>query len=129
MAGSRATAAGGRDSGPASSISIDSALVAGVAYEQFGVAWETTTQRYIPAGMLARVYAYDALGSMLAIPLGQTLAGPVALTWGLSNALLGAAGLTLIGALFMLSIRAVRTLPTTPASRLSSEDEVVAQPA
>jgi predicted MFS family arabinose efflux permease len=95
---------------------MPAALIAGVAFEQFGIAWESTMQRYIPGEMLARVYSYDALGSFIAIPLGQTLAGPAALAWGTRNTLLIAAALNLIAVLIMLASRDVRTLPTIPPS-------------
>ncbi|GIH03271.1 MFS transporter [Rhizocola hellebori] len=99
---------------PALAALMPAALIAGIAYEQFGVAWESTMQRYIPGEMLARVYSYDALGSFLAIPLGQTLAGPAALAWGARNTLLIAAAINLAGVLVMLLSRDVRTLPTMP---------------
>ncbi len=93
---------------------VPAALIAGIAFEQFGVAWESTVQRYIPGEMLARVYSYDALGSFIAIPLGQTLAGPAALAWGTSTTLLIALAVNVVGVLIMLASRDVRTLPTMP---------------
>jgi hypothetical protein len=93
---------------------MPAALVAGLAYEQFGVAWESTMQRYIPGEMLARVYSYDALGSFIAIPLGQTLAGPAAMAWGTQTTMLLLTAVTLVGVLIMLASRDVRTLPTVP---------------
>jgi hypothetical protein len=71
-------------------------------------------QRYVPGEMLARVYSYDALGSFIAIPLGQTLAGPAALAWGARTTLLIAASLVAVAVLFMLASADVRTLPTFP---------------
>jgi hypothetical protein len=35
-------------------------------------------QQHVPPELLCRVYAYDGLGSILAIPVGQALAGPAA---------------------------------------------------
>ncbi len=99
---------------PTLAVLIPAALAAGVAFEQFGVAWETTMQRYIPGEMLARVYSYDALGSFIAIPLGQVLAGPAALTWGAPTTLLYAALLTVLSVLLMLTSPSIRTLPTHP---------------
>lgn len=43
-------------------------LVNGIAVEQFGVAWEVSVQENIRKETLARVYSYDALGSLLAVP-------------------------------------------------------------
>ena len=44
--------------------------------------------------MLSRAYSYDALGSFVAIPLGQLAAGPLATQFGFRPVLL-AAGLTM----------------------------------
>jgi MFS family permease len=85
-------------------------FVAGLGVEQFGVAWETTVQEHVPADKLARVYSYDALGSFLAMPIGQVLAGPAAVAFGLEPALAGAAALVLVAVLGMLSSRDVRNL-------------------
>jgi len=85
-------------------------FVAGVGLEQFGVAWETTMQEHVPADKLARVYSYDMVGSFIAIPVGQVVAGPVAQAIGTRQALLGAAALMLLAVLAMLSSRDVRHL-------------------
>jgi hypothetical protein len=85
-------------------------FVAGVGLEQFGVAWETTMQEHVPADKLARVYSYDMVGSFIAIPIGQVVAGPVAQSVGVQAALLGAAGLMLAAVLGMLSSSDVRHL-------------------
>lgn len=89
--------------------------LAGIALEQFSVAWETSLQRHIPADRLARVYSYDALGSFLAIPLGQMAIGPVALALGTGTTLLGAAAIVTLAVLGMLASRGVRRLDATPA--------------
>lgn len=93
-----------------------SALVAGMAIEQFGVAWDTSLQDQIPADRLARVYSYDMLGSILAMPVGQVVAGPVALAVGTRSTLLGAAGIVLLATLGMLASRDVRRMEHRPAS-------------
>ena len=86
------------------------AFVAGVGLEQFGVAWETTMQEHIPPDKLARVYSYDMLGSFIAIPVGEIVAGSVAEAVGVESALVGAAALILLSVLGMLSSRDVRQL-------------------
>jgi MFS family permease len=86
-------------------------IISGLGLEQFGVAWETTMQEHIPADKLARVYSYDMLGSLLAVPLGQVLAGPAAQAFGAKAALVGAASLIVLAVLGMLSSRDVRHLP------------------
>ncbi|WP_305788598.1 MFS transporter [Symbioplanes lichenis] len=85
-------------------------FVAGLMIEQFSVAWETTMQEHVPAGKLARVYSYDMVGSFLAIPLGQVVAGPVAEAVGVEATLVGAAVLVGLAVLGMVTSRDVRTL-------------------
>jgi MFS family permease len=92
-----------------------SAFLAGLAIEQFVVAWDTTMQQQIPPDRLARVYSYDMLGSFIAIPLGEVLAGPVAHAFGTGPALLGAAGIVVLTVVGMLASRDVRTLEQRPA--------------
>jgi hypothetical protein len=72
-------------------------------------------QRYIPTEKLARVYSFDALGSFIAIPLGQVAAGPAALAWGAEPTLLAGALITLLAVAGMLLSRDVRTLPSAPS--------------
>jgi MFS family permease len=89
---------------------IPAALVAGIANEQFGIAWESTMQRYIPDHLLSRVYSYDMLGSFVLIPLGFAVVGPVSDVLGTRETLLLAAGLNLAATLAVLASRDVRTL-------------------
>ena len=90
-------------------------------------------QRYIPGHLLSRVYSYDMLGSFLAIPLGQVLAGPAALAWGTQTTILVAAGVSVAAVLFMLIFKQVRTLPASPPdgmrtpSQASELDQRVAE--
>ena len=63
---------------PVAAVLMPAAFVTGVAIEQFGVAWEVSIQEHVPADKLARVYSYDALGSLMAVPVGQMAAGPLA---------------------------------------------------
>ncbi|GAA2625310.1 MFS transporter [Dactylosporangium fulvum] len=83
----------------------------GFAVEQFGMAWETTMQEHVPGEMLARVYSYDILGSILAVPVGQIAAGPLAEHFGTRTTLLGAAVLCGFAVAGMLLNRDVRRLP------------------
>ena len=104
---------------PQVGVLLVAALLTGLGMEVFGVAWETTVQANVPADKLARVYSYDALGSHLAVPVGQVAAGPAALAIGVESTLLvgaGAVGLTIAG---MITNRDVRHLeqdlePATP---------------
>ena len=87
------------------------ALVAGLAIEQFGVAWETTMQEHVPAEKLARVYSYDMVGSFVAIPVGEMAIGPIAQVAGRGATLIAAGLIMIISVVAMLSSRDVRTLP------------------
>jgi MFS family permease len=93
---------------PAFALLLVGGFVSGTAMEQFGVAWETSMQEHIPADKLARVYSYDALGSFIAIPVGEVSAGPIAHAVGTGPAVLGAAGivaLSVAGALLCPPVR------------------------
>jgi cation transporter-like permease len=67
-------------------------------------------QEHIPADKLARVYSYDMVGSFIAIPVGEIVAGPVAQVAGVEATLVGAAVLVVLSVLAMLSSRDVRHL-------------------
>jgi hypothetical protein len=69
--------------------------------------------RLIPPGKLARVSSYDALGSVLAMPLGALAAGPVAAAVGVFPAEYGAAAITLAASALALIPREVRALQFT----------------
>src|ERR1700675_2569140 len=53
-------------------------VVAGIAIEIFSIAWATALQQHVPLDKLSRVSAYDGLGSIVFIPLGLHIGGPVA---------------------------------------------------
>ena len=86
------------------------AVVAGFGLELFNVLWITVLQQRISDDVLARVNSYDALGSFVFIPLGLTIAGPVADAVGVSTALWGASFVALVTVLVPLLSRDVRTL-------------------
>jgi len=96
---------------------LAAAFLAGLAIEQFSVAWETTMQEHVPADRLARVYSYDMVGSFVAIPVGQVAAGPIAQAVGVEPTLIGAAALIGLAVAGMLASRDVRNvrhrLPTS----------------
>ncbi|GAA3809165.1 MFS transporter [Sphaerisporangium flaviroseum] len=103
------------------------AVFLGVTMEMMIVQWSVALVRNVPADKLARVSAYDAFGSVMAMPLGALLAGPIAAQIGLSATQYGAAVLIVaVSALTLLS-RDVRTMrsptvsgmagrPSTPAT-------------
>lgn len=82
----------------------------GVAVEQFTVAWEVSLQENVPPERLSRVYSYDALGSFVAMPVGQIAIGPVAEAIGPERSLLIVAGLTLAATFAAVATPSVRSL-------------------
>lgn len=92
------------------------AFVAGVAFDVFGVLWQTTMQREVPPESLSRVSSYDMLGSMMFGPIGLLLAVPAAQWFGTENALLGCAAIVVISTLAALLSPGVRNL-RAPESR------------
>jgi MFS family permease len=66
-------------------------LVAGFGMELFGIGWETALQQHVPHEKLSRVSSYDILGSLVALPVGQLLAGPLAEAYGVRNVIVAGA--------------------------------------
>ena len=87
------------------------AFIAGVGLETFGVQWDIAVQRNVPAAALSRVYAYDALGSQIFSPAGQSLAGPATVAFGIGGAIAVSAVVITVATVAVLPIRDVRTLP------------------
>ena len=82
--------------GPLWAISAVSVL-AGFSGEYFMILWTVALTRHIPQDKLARVYSYDALGSLSASPLGSLVAGPASNAFGTRAVQLGA-GAVIVGA-------------------------------
>lgn len=96
------------------------AFLAGIAVEQFAVSWDVALQENVPADRLARVYSYDLLGSMIAVPVGEVVAGPLAERFGRETTLLAAAGVLLVATGLALSSRDVRRLRRRAAAQAGS---------
>ncbi|MER5353651.1 MFS transporter [Kitasatospora sp. NPDC002551] len=82
--------------------------VAGVGCAFWGVVWATTVQTQVPTGLLNRMYAYDVTGSLAAMALGRTFAGPLADRFGGQQVLVGAT---------VLALACCAALPAVPAIR------------
>ena len=99
---------------PAPTVAIAAAaFVAGIGFDVFGVLWSTTMHEQIPPEKLSRVSSYDALGSFVFAPVGMAVAGPVAASIGLTEALLAAAAVIVVSTLLVLLVDDVRTLRRT----------------
>lgn len=90
---------------------------AGVAIEVFSIAWDQSLQTNVPRDVLARVYSYDAVGSVVAVPFGEALVGPLAHAVGTTPTLLGCAVLIVVATIAAAATPAVRrvTVGTTEA--------------
>lgn len=82
----------------------------GVVIEMMSVIWNVALATKIPADRLARVSAYDGLGSMMGMPVGALAAGPIAALIGVRATEFGAAAITVLAAAFVLISRDVRTV-------------------
>ncbi|CNH97924.1 MFS transporter [Yersinia vastinensis] len=89
-------------------------FIAGVGFGQFGVVWAHSLQTHIPPERLARVYAYDAMGSFVAIPLGEIAAGPLAMHYGTSTVLFVSAIAVVIATVAASFTPAIRQLDNSP---------------
>jgi MFS family permease len=85
-------------------------FLAGVAVEQFSVAWEVSVQENVPAEKLSRVYSYDAVGSFVAVPVGQVAIAPLAASVGPGTSIVLLACLTLTAVTAALCSPGVRAL-------------------
>ena len=61
---------------------VVAAFVAGAGMEVFSTGWSVSMQEHIDERVLSRAYSYDALGSFVAMPLGQILYGPLGDAFG-----------------------------------------------
>ena len=82
----------------------------GIAIEIMMVQWTVAMARQIPPEKLARVASYDALGTVMAMPLGAVIAGPIAAWATMPRAQFGAAGLIVVASLLALIPRDIRQL-------------------
>jgi hypothetical protein len=82
----------------------------GITIEIMMVQWTVALARNIPPDMLARVSSYDLLGSVMAMPIGALIAGPLAAAVGVSATQYGAAALIILASALALIPRDVRTM-------------------
>ncbi|MGH3448382.1 MAG: MFS transporter [Nocardioidaceae bacterium] len=100
---------------PSTVLLILLAFVAGCGEEVFGIGWQTAYHEHIPGHLLSRIASYDALGSFVAIPLGQLAFGPLAAVFGARDVLV-VSGIGYVAiVLATLTSRSVRNLEHAPA--------------
>jgi hypothetical protein len=97
---------------PAPTVVLALAAVAAMIAVSIAITvWTTTLQEQVPESVLSRVSGYDWLGSLVAMPVGYGLAGPMADLVGVDATLIAAAcimGGACLAALATPSIRGVR---------------------
>lgn len=94
------------------------AFLGGAGIGVFSLGWSLAMQENIEDRLLSRAYSYDALGSFVAIPLGQLIYGPLGDAFGLRDVLLWSGVVYAAVSLATLGSRSVRTLdrPLDPHS-------------
>jgi hypothetical protein len=102
----------------------------GVFIEMMMVQWTVALTRNIPPGKLARVSSYDVLGSVMAMPAGALIAGPLGTAIGISAAQYAAAAAIVVASALALIPRDIRTMrggdpalplvPDAPAAALEA---------
>ena len=90
------------------------AFIAGAGIELFSLGWVLAMQENIEERMLSRAFSYDALGSFVAMPIGQLAYGPLALAFGYRDVLI-VSGITYTAiCLLTLASASVRNLQRAP---------------
>jgi hypothetical protein len=87
-----------------------SAFAAGAAQGAFEPLWMTTMQQLLPDEVLSRVSAYDWFGSLVFLPVGYLVAGPLSHAVGTRPLLLAGAGWLVVSTSAVLAVRQVRTV-------------------
>ncbi len=90
---------------------VAAAFVAGAGIEVFSMGWNLAMQENIEERMLSRAYSYDALGSFVAMPIGQLAWGPLGAAFGNSRVLVVSGIAYFVICLLVLASRSVRDLP------------------
>jgi predicted MFS family arabinose efflux permease len=86
------------------------AFLAGVGFELFSVLWNTALHTHVEPSALSRVSAYDAVGSIALVPLGEVLAGFAVEALGAPATLLWAAAAITLPTALVLAVPEVRNL-------------------
>lgn len=85
-------------------------FLGGVSMSVFGALWNTTMQREVPDEVLSRVSAYDWFGSLVFLPIGMAVVGPLAAALGTATVLVACAVCTVVLTGITLSVPAVYRL-------------------
>jgi hypothetical protein len=88
-----------------------------------------TMTRNVPPDMLARVSSYDVLGTVMAMPVGALVAGPLGAAIGVSRAQYAAAALIVAASALALIPRDIRTFRNDPPQAAVLEGPAVLEEA
>lgn len=77
--------------------------------------WNTTVQREVPAEVLSRVSAYDLFGSLVFLPIGYAIVGPVSGAVGIRATFLGASIWCVASVAVVVAVPSVRRLTARDA--------------
>jgi MFS family permease len=94
--------------------------------------WDTMLQQHVPREAISRVSSYDWLISLVFMPLGYTVAGPLADAIGRDATLIAAGALSAaanLGVLLVPSVRNLQRLDTVAETEDGREPESSVQPA
>jgi predicted MFS family arabinose efflux permease len=86
------------------------AALSGFGWAFWSIQWQTSVQTQVSPAMLNRITSYEVLGSDASLPIGQSLAGPVAGAVGAERVLGASVVVGLLGCTTLLLIRPVRNL-------------------
>lgn len=89
---------------------VAAAFLAGMGMEVFSLGWNLAMQENIDEEVLSRAYSYDALGSFVAMPVGQIIYGPLGAAFGYRNVLVASGIIYATVALATLASGSVRNL-------------------
>ena len=91
-------------------------FAAGAGIEVFSMGWSLAMQEHVPPEMLSRAYSYDALGSFVAIPVGELAYGPLGTAFGYRDVLVVSGIAFAVLSLLTFASSSVRNLRRAPAA-------------
>jgi len=103
-------------------------FVAGAGIEVFSIGWNVAMQENIDERMLSRAYSYDALGSFVAMPVGQLVYGPLADAFGYRDVLVWSGVTYCLIAALVLTSRSVRSLGRAPVATSGAAGTAAEEP-
>lgn len=97
-------------------VTAAAALLAGVGSAVVDTLYSATTQRWVPAGVRARISSFGAVGAFVLGPVGLAAAGPLAESVGTSTVLASGAVWQLAAGAVVLAVPVIRAPDTSGSS-------------